>query len=310
MASHIAENVITHMSLMAIHSKKVTNEIQGALKERDKQISQLCAKIEELQRERPKRSLQGDALEMHSQFSIPPVTFGITDFAQHKCAKDIWLSPPFYSHPHGYKMRLEVTFEGKTFNISSILMRGDYDEHLQWPFQSDMFIRILNQHTDANHIGLVAAFADCPVEDGVGMQVTEGEQQLRGRGEKISYSMLDSQEGTAYLRGNTIQLQVVHISDPTQSLRLQGVTEHGAVSIPPCQFVMSDFEWYRKNGIRWYSPVFYTHPMGYKMCLRVVPFGVYDNKGTHVSLCSCIMRGEFDSHLYYTGHFVAPSPSS
>ena len=33
-----------------------------------------------------------------------------------------------------------------------------------------------------------------------------------------------------------------------------------------------------------YSPAFFTHPHSYRMCVRVIPHGQLDGKGTHVSL--------------------------
>ena len=46
-----------------------------------------------------------------------------------------------------------------------------------------------------------------------------------------------------------------------------------------------------------YTPSFYTHPHGYRMCLEVDPNGYGDGKGTHVSVFTCLMKGPFDDHL-------------
>ena len=46
-----------------------------------------------------------------------------------------------------------------------------------------------------------------------------------------------------------------------------------------------------------YSPSFYTHPDGYRMCIRVDPNGDGDGKGTHVSVFTYLMKGPFDDHL-------------
>ena len=46
-----------------------------------------------------------------------------------------------------------------------------------------------------------------------------------------------------------------------------------------------------------YSPAFYTHPHGYRMCVNVVPNGVGDGEGTHVSIFIFMMRGPFDDYL-------------
>ena len=46
-----------------------------------------------------------------------------------------------------------------------------------------------------------------------------------------------------------------------------------------------------------YSPAFYSHPHGYRMCLRVYANGYGDGKGTHVSIFTHLMQGPFDDHL-------------
>ena len=46
-----------------------------------------------------------------------------------------------------------------------------------------------------------------------------------------------------------------------------------------------------------YSPVFYTHTHGYRMCVCVDPSGYGDGKGTHVSIFTFTMRGPFDDYL-------------
>ena len=47
----------------------------------------------------------------------------------------------------------------------------------------------------------------------------------------------------------------------------------------------------------WYSPGFYNHTFGYKMCLRVDANGCGDGKGTHVSVFLYLMKGENDDAL-------------
>ena len=46
-----------------------------------------------------------------------------------------------------------------------------------------------------------------------------------------------------------------------------------------------------------YSLPFYTSRYGYKMCLRLYPYGDGSGKGTHLSLFIVIMRGEYDDIL-------------
>ena len=67
--------------------------------------------------------------------------------------------------------------------------------------------------------------------------------------------------------------------------------------IVPMTIKMAGFDELKKKGTDWYSRPFYTGMGGYKMCLRVDANGCRDCKGTHISVYSYLMRGEFDSHL-------------
>ena len=69
------------------------------------------------------------------------------------------------------------------------------------------------------------------------------------------------------------------------------------IFIPPPAIVMNDFERRRKEDERWFSPAFYTHVGGYKMCLEIDANGWGDGKGTHVGVGVYMMKGEFDSCL-------------
>ena len=60
---------------------------------------------------------------------------------------------------------------------------------------------------------------------------------------------------------------------------------------------MDEFEKHRTNRETWYSPPFYLHPKGYKMCLKVFANGTNACKGTHVSVYLTLMKGEYDERL-------------
>ena len=69
------------------------------------------------------------------------------------------------------------------------------------------------------------------------------------------------------------------------------------VFIPPPQIVLNDFDKLKNDGKCWYSPPFYTHIAGYKMCLGITANGWDNGKGTHFSVTVNMKKGEFDSHL-------------
>jgi hypothetical protein len=82
-----------------------------------------------------------------------PIELTMTNFEQHKKDRDQWYSPPFYTHPKGYKMCLVVYADGfgDSANIISIFltcMRGEYDNQLRWPFQGRFTIQLLSQNGD------------------------------------------------------------------------------------------------------------------------------------------------------------------
>ena len=65
----------------------------------------------------------------------------------------------------------------------------------------------------------------------------------------------------------------------------------------PCVIKMPGFNQLNIIKKEWYSPGFYTHPCGYKMCLSVDANGQGDGEGTHVSVFLCMMKGENDDTL-------------
>ena len=61
---------------------------------------------------------------------------------------------------------------------------------------------------------------------------------------------------------------------------------------PPPDTIVNEFERRKKESERWYSPAFYTHVGGYKMCLGIDANGWGTGKGTHVGVGVWMMKGE------------------
>ena len=86
--------------------------------------------------------------------SIIPAMLTMTDFEQHKQNNDVWVSQPFYTHSQGYKMCLRVTANGQGsgkgthVTVAVYLMKGEFDDQLEWPFRGDITIQLLNQQGD------------------------------------------------------------------------------------------------------------------------------------------------------------------
>lgn len=85
-------------------------------------------------------------------YTAIPIIFTIDNFNSRKQNDEEWVSPPFYTHVAGYKMRMEVHPNGygigKGTHISVFLsmMQGENDNYLPWPFQGAVItILFLNQ---------------------------------------------------------------------------------------------------------------------------------------------------------------------
>ena len=66
---------------------------------------------------------------------------------------------------------------------------------------------------------------------------------------------------------------------------------------PPIEVLMTSFASYHKSNKHWYSPSFYSHDKGYKLCLRIRANGESAGSGTHLSIHIHLMRGEHDDIL-------------
>ena len=108
------------------------------------------------------------------------------------------------------------------------------------------------------------------------------------------------QQGMTKLENKISELDRMMVASKPQSLgQLQQpdgcVT--GICKPVVAEFTMTNFEEHKRNENVWYSPHFYTHPNGYKMCLRVDANGTGSGRSTHLSVFVYLMRGEFDHRL-------------
>ena len=88
---------------------------------------------------------------------LSPIKLTMTSFEQHKRNDDNWISQPFYTHAKGYKMCLRVTANGQSsgkgthITVAVYLMKGEFDDQLEWPFRGDITIQLLSQQGSGGH---------------------------------------------------------------------------------------------------------------------------------------------------------------
>ena len=86
--------------------------------------------------------------------TVPPFYFSITNYEHYRKVDYWWRSPSFYSHPGGYKLYCSVYPNGKGdakgthLSLYVQIMRGEYDNHLKWPFNGVVTIAIFKQGTE------------------------------------------------------------------------------------------------------------------------------------------------------------------
>ena len=181
MPAHLAENY-SHITLLSVLNQRLAqknNDMAAKLLEKDEQIERLTMSTVELK----------SSLEMlHHHMRVAPIQITMTEFNQHKSVSDIWYSDPFYTHPHGYKMCLRVdangngSGKGTHISVFIFLMRGDFDNHLQWPFRGRISIQLLNQLEDKNHQNASLSFSGAPDEHTSRVTTPSG-RAVRGLGQ-------------------------------------------------------------------------------------------------------------------------------
>ena len=100
--------------------------------------------------------------------------------------------------------------------------------------------------------------------------------------------------GFAAHENNLMKEQVAALTQDVQALR-------NHASICPLHINFTNFEQFRLKKAAWYSPSFYTHPKGYKMCLMVNANGRTLRDGTcnygNIAVFLHLMKGQFDDEL-------------
>ena len=83
--------------------------------------------------------------------------FTLAEFSKCKQLYNLYHSPPFCTHPQGYKLCLSVhaNVDGRGLSthvsVCATLMRREHDQHLQWPLTVEFVIELLNWREDKEH---------------------------------------------------------------------------------------------------------------------------------------------------------------
>ena len=154
MPAHIADNLANHMSLQQETMLKELDGLKVELREQKTEHSQLT---EQLRRsniriellEKAVGNFRSEQLATRTHFRLTPIRFFVTDFSSKRINRKVWNSPPFYTHPQGYKLCLDIHTngtddgEGTHISVYIYLMSGEFDNQLKWPFRERVTIQLL-----------------------------------------------------------------------------------------------------------------------------------------------------------------------
>ena len=100
--------------------------------------------------------------------------------------------------------------EGAHVGVFISRMKGEFDDHLQWPFKGVVKVQLINQREGGDHDEREIVSENDECEDTL-CHVLEGNRSEEGWGihEFISHSDLySSEEGKEYLKNDTLKFKV------------------------------------------------------------------------------------------------------
>ena len=149
--------------------------------------------------------------------------FKFPEYYRRNLYSEEWYSPPFYTHPGGYKMCIEVDADGYDdgagthVSVLAYLMKGKNDDNLPWPFTGEVTITLLNQLEDENHYTDTISFPQ--YSDETNERVVDDERAPDGYGESqfISHDELDFDfdDNCQYLKDDCLFFEIkVEVAEP------------------------------------------------------------------------------------------------
>ena len=139
------------------------NQLRQKQETDTKRLTEDMTDVREKQlKDRTELERQATTLErVDTHIGLVPFKITMPDFEKHKAVSDEWYSEPFYTHPRGYKMCLRVDANGNGMakhshiSVFAHLMRGMFDEHLEWPLLCDITIELLDRKGNTAHCNVL-----------------------------------------------------------------------------------------------------------------------------------------------------------
>ena len=158
--------------------------------------------------------IQRPWLENENMTPICPWIVEMSDFSQKR--SKVWFSSPFFTHPGGYRLCLEVYGDGCSsgedthLSVFLHLMKGGNDHQLKWPLSLKLHFFLLNQASDSDHLSHQLNFTNAPVK--YTGRVTEGTSAKGGWGKSkflpLSSLVEDPMQDIQFLKNDSLYFRV------------------------------------------------------------------------------------------------------
>ena len=138
------------MQIAMLEEQKMQAEINTRIDEQKRELVVLKTDIEKVKH-------TTHHIEQHTSGGACTVceVFTFTQYSKRKCSGCNVYSDPFYSHHHGYKFKLRICYFTSHHNDIGAylhLMKGEYDDQLNWPVKVKVQLELLNQNGDHHHV--------------------------------------------------------------------------------------------------------------------------------------------------------------
>ena len=165
LATHMRESELQHLTAMTRLNLSMTRQLQQELtdlkvgmkrdmeKHEQKITDSMQKEITKLENRVQKLQQIGEHIEQHTAPQCSVFTF--SEYSKKKVSDAGSHSVLFYSHQNGYAFRLVIQYYLSYHNDIGAklrLMKGDYDDQLQWPVNINVRLELLNQAGDHHHV--------------------------------------------------------------------------------------------------------------------------------------------------------------
>ena len=264
----------------------------------DKDHLHLMLKINVAREEQYKTLSEGEA-----------VVFQLPGYASKKEKNERFYSTPFYTHPGGYKMCIDIIGNGvgggkdSQLSVYTRVLEGCNDNQLHRPFLVTVTVELLNQLGDDNHH---KRNITCDARGDVRVGNTVGCHEF------LPHSSLghNPATNTQYLLDDTLYFRVsvkvdnhkpwLVCTDKVTIDSIRATKNYKTLkNNEPIIFKVANFMTLKRQLQITSSTFFYSSSCGYHMSISVNCNGFGDGEGTHVSVYTRVLEGCYDNQLHW-----------